>query len=74
MSFISCVFKSKVDPNVYINQAHEFFFFLEGVGTHTKEPMGLLYKRIMNLFCHFSLFHMNEFLNEFFSTCYSKYI
>ncbi len=42
--------KNKVDPNDYIKQAHEFYFFLGGVGTHTKELMGLLYKRTMIFF------------------------
>jgi hypothetical protein len=48
--------KSKVDLNVYIKQAHEIFFFLGGVGTHTKEPMGLFYKRTMNIFSSFFTF------------------
>jgi hypothetical protein len=36
------------------------------VQIHTKEPMGLLYKRNVNFFGHFSLFHMKGFLNEIF--------
>jgi len=55
--FLQVVFiKSKVDPNVYIKQAHEIFFFLGGLGTHTKEPMGLFYKRTMNIFLSFFTF------------------
>ncbi len=58
--------KSKIDPNVYIKQAHAFFSPL-GVWVHTqRNQWDYFTKGLWIFFRHFSLFHMKEFLNELF--------